>query len=169
MNAEDEDWHTAEALNEEENTVLMDVSEDTREFLIAACTQCVKWDTEMYSKQVPSNKGGRYKTHTVDMFLRFVISQATKSLDKDLANMKISVLDALTAIVYNEDRMSWEYNSCGADWKCIHTNFMHKEEKIIASVNKSLTPLTNQKESFSQAPPDLFGSGFAHRSKDFLD
>ena len=42
MNAEDEDLHTAEALNEEENTVLMDISEDAREFLITSCTQCVK-------------------------------------------------------------------------------------------------------------------------------
>ena len=92
--------------------------------------------------------------------------------------MQTFVLDALaplTAIVENGDWMSRED---------VHTAALTavelignanarisrmRREKIISSVNKSLIPLTKQEESFSEAPPDLFGSGFAQKSKEFLD
>ena len=42
-------------------------------------------------------------------------------------------------------------------------------EKIIATVNKTLLPLAKEDEPYADAAPNLFGSDFTKRSKEFLD
>ena len=44
-----------------------------------------------------------------------------------------------------------------------------RREKIIGSVKKTLLPLAKEDDSFDLAPPGLFGSDFARKSKEFLD
>ena len=92
--------------------------------------------------------------------------------------MQAFVLDALsplTAIVENGDRMSREDVHIAAltvvelIGNAIAQISRMWREKIISSVEKSLIPLTKQEESFSEAPPDIFGNGFAKKSKEFLD
>ena len=90
--------------------------------------------------------------------------------------MQTFVLDALahlTAIVVNEDRMSSEdvHSTALTAAELIGNANVRisrmRREKVIYFVNKFLIPLTKQEESFSKAPPGLFGSGFAHKSKVF--
>ena len=44
-----------------------------------------------------------------------------------------------------------------------------RREKIIQSVNKSLLPMVKDDTPYAKASPDLFGTDFARKSKEFID
>ena len=80
MDAED----AAESLDEEDNTALIDVSEETRELLTISCTRSVPNETPKRTwSKYPLPKVVATKTLAVDFFLRSDISQATKFLDSN--------------------------------------------------------------------------------------
>ncbi len=44
-----------------------------------------------------------------------------------------------------------------------------RREKVVSGLNRTLLPLAKDDAAFSEAPPELFGSEFAKRSKEFLE
>jgi hypothetical protein len=105
------------------------------------------------------------------------IPQDSKSLDNDLAKLQTSLMDALaplTALVESADDL--EFNdvrqaSLTAIQLIGNTNShlsQMRREKIVGAMNKALLPLVKDNSDFTGSSPDLFGTDFAKRSKDFL-
>lgn len=158
---------------------LVDVSEETGKLLTDSCTRSVTNESRKRTRdsfrlpKVPATR-----TPRLDHFIKAEASQTAKSLDKDLARIQTFVLDALaplTALVENIETVTPEelrLASTSAIQLIGNANARIsrlRREKIVTAVNKSLLPLVKEDGPYSKASPDLFGSDFAKRSKDFLD
>ena len=44
-----------------------------------------------------------------------------------------------------------------------------RREKLVTAINKNLTTLVKEDTDFTEAAPNLFGSDFSKRAKDYLD
>ncbi len=159
---------------------LVEVSEQTEKLLKGSCTRSVpnesrrKIRSGFHLPKVPATR-----TPRLDQFLRTEIPQATRSLDKDLSKLQTFVLDALaplTALLETDvDSLTHQHlnKATTAAVQLLGNANAHisrlRREKIVGALNKSLLPLVKEDTPYMEAAPDLFGSDFAKRSKEFLE
>ena len=119
------------------------------------------------------------RTPRLDQFLKPEVTPQAKSLDKDLSKIQTFVLDALaplTALMETNVKELTPPQLQKATTSAVqllgnanaHISRLRRE-KIIMGLNKSLLPLVKEDAPYTDAAPDLFGSEFAKRSKEFLE
>ncbi len=173
-------YFSDEENGEDSSEQLVEVSEQTAKLLKNSCTRGVsnesrrKTRSAFHLPKVPATR-----TPRLDQFLKTEIPQPTKSLDKDLSKIQTFVLDALaplTAMVEADvDALTPEQlqKATTAAVQLLGNASAHisrvRREKVVTALNKSLMPLVKDDTPYMDAAPDLFGSDFAQRSKEFLE
>ena len=165
-------------LDEEEESDLVEVLDETYSLLIKVCTQSVTNDERKAArKRYKLPKVPATRTPRLDPFLKTEIPQTAKSLDSDLARVQTLYMDALAPLttLSESEELSFE------DVRRATTTAMAlidnansslsrlRREKLVNSFNKSLLPLVKEDKDFAETTPYLFGADFAKRSKDFTD
>ena len=94
---------------------LVEVSEETHGFLTATCMQSVPNETRSRVRsRFPLHRVAAIKSPNIDAFMRTEISSGARSSDKELAKIRIFVLDSLaplTALLEKGD--PWNPLKCG--------------------------------------------------------
>ena len=158
---------------------LCDVSEETHTFLTDCCTRSVPNEIRKRSRsRYPLPRVPATKCPNLDPFIKSEISSEVKSNDKDLAKVQSFLLDSLAPLsALLEAGDSWNaeevrhatLTTVGLIGNANARLSRLRRDKVVASMNKALLPLTKEDEHFREAPPYLFGNGFAKRSKKFMD
>ena len=121
------------------------------------------------------------KTPKLDGFMRSEISTQAKAFDSQLARIQSFVLDAiapLTSIVEANAKgekvdHKQAVNAATAALELVgnaSAQISHyRRSKIVTSLNKTLLLLVEEDKNFEEAPPSLFGTEFARKSKELID
>ena len=158
---------------------LVEVSEDTYQFLTSVCAQSASNETRKQTR-------GRYKlpkvpatrTPKVDHIMRTLAPQPARAADRELTRIQTFVLDSLapvTAILENAGKMTTrEITEASSSAAALIGNANARisrlrREKYVTAINKNLTPLVADDGDFIEAAPNLFGADFSKRAKDHLD
>ena len=145
----------------------MEVSEQTAELLKLSCTRSVSNESRKKTRSAFSlPKVPATRTPRLDQFLKPEVTPQAKSLDKDLSKIQTFVLDALAPLTALMETNVEELTP--PQLPNAHISHLRRE-KIITGLNKSLLPLVKEDAPYTDAAPDLFGSEFAKRSKEFLE
>jgi flagellum-specific peptidoglycan hydrolase FlgJ len=162
-----------------DSSQLVEVSEQTRRLLTVSCTRSVPNETRKRTRsRFKLPKVDATRTPRVDHVMRALITQQAKSADKELARIQTFVLDSLapiSALLEGHQEMTPEEikeASSSAAELIGNANARIsriRREKLVASINKNLTPLVKEDADFTDVSPDLFGPDFSKRAKDHLD
>jgi hypothetical protein len=115
------------------------------------------------------------RTPRLDHVIRSLVPQSAKSADKKLARIQTFVLDSLapvTSLLENWEEASKDEvrDASLAATKLIGNANARisrlRREKLVASMNKNLTPLVKEDGDFTGTVRDLFGADFIKRAKD---
>lgn len=158
------------------------MSDRTAKFLDECCTKDLQYSSR---SQLRNEFGGlpripSSKTPKLDGFIKSELSSSCKTLDKELVRTQHHMLDALgplSAIIEAEvqkrplshnDVLKAVKSACQliGNASCKISNL--RREKVVKDFNKSLLPMLEE-SSFSAAVPNLFGSGFAKQSKEYVE
>ena len=163
-------------------STLLEVSEETRRFLVEKCTRGVANDVRRRTRsRYPLPKVAATKTPQLDPLMKAETSTGAKARDKELAKIQSFVLDALaplTSVIDSENRQEdpsvKEYKEASVAAAELLGNASARisrlrREKIVLDMNKALLPIAQEDDNFREAPPYLFGSGFAKQSKDYVE
>ena len=107
---------------------------------------------------------------TLDNYLKPELSSTEKQEDKEL-----DALAPLSTILEEtgEDQESKVYQAAKAAVQLVgnaSAKLSHlRRKKVVSGLNSALMPLVEEDKNFSKAPPTLFGTEFAQRSKDHVD
>lgn len=169
----------ASEMGGEDIAELTEVSDETHQLLTTVCTRSVSNEKrKRIRSDFPLPKVPATRSPNLDAFIRPELSQTAKSQDKELAVIQSLVLDAvapLTALLEHGSDMTpavLRETSLAAVALIGNANARIsrlRREKILTAVNKSLLPLAKEDEVFTEAPPNLFGSEFARKSKEFIE
>ena len=164
--------------DEEEESELVEVSDETYAMLTKVCTQSVTNDERKAARQryklpkVPATR-----TPRLEPFLKTEVPQVAKSLDSDLARVQTLYMDALaplTTLAESEDLSYEDVKKATMTAVALIGNANSRlsrlrREKLVGPFNKSLLPLVKEDKDFTVTAPYLFGMDFAKRSKEFTD
>ena len=163
-------------------SILVEVFKEMESLLTEKCTSRLPNGERLKSRNnYALPKVLATKTPSLDGYLKSELSRATKAADKELATISTYVLDALsplTAIVEADTKgeniiITQGVNAVKAAIELIgnaDARISHlRRTKIISQMNKSLLPLTEDDDNFTDAPPTLFGPEFARKSKELVD
>ena len=121
------------------------------------------------------------RTPQVDSFIKPEISQAVKTVDKELARLQTFVLDALaplTSLLESDAKGESITHSQALDATKAATQLLGNASaqithvwrtKVLTQLNKSLLPLLEEDSNFDEVAPSLFGPEFACKSKELVD
>ena len=179
---EDQTNYGAHLSWEDQPASLTKVSDETSELLMNAFTRSVDNASRQKARSsfiLPDCPALR--TPRLDSVLKAEASASTKSLDKDLAKIQTFVLDAAGPLTHAlEEAQSDDGLTTDVALEAIKAALMLlgnsnarisrlRRQKVLTEFNKSLQPLADKDEEFTNAAPDLFGPEFAKRAKDHLD
>ena len=132
-----------------------------------------KTQSAFYLPKIPATR-----TPRLDHFLRTEVTPQARTLDKDLLKIQTFVFDVLAPLMAlletNEDELTPAHlqTATTSAVQLLRNANVHisrlRREKIITWVNKALIPLVKDDAPYTDAAPDLFGSEFSKRSKEFL-
>ena len=165
-------------LSDEEEFELVEVLDETYAMLTKVSTQSVTNDERKAARQrykLPKLPATR--TPCLDLFLKTEVPQVAKSLDSDLARVQNWYMDALAPLTTLAESEELSYEDVKKAMTTAvaligNTNsrlLRLKREKLVGSFNKSLLPLVKEDKDFTGTAPNLFGTDFAKRSKEFTD
>jgi hypothetical protein len=162
-----------------DSSQLVEVSEQTHQLLTTSCTRSVPNEVRKRTRsRFKLPKVVATRTPRLDHVMRSLVPQTAKSADKELARIQTFVLDSLAPITSLLE--SWRDcskeevrdASLAAAELIGNANARIsrlRREKLVASMNKDLTPLVKEDGEFTAAAPDLFRADFTKRAKDHLD
>lgn len=161
---------------------LMEVSEETRRFLVDKCTRGVANDVRRRTRsRFPLPKVAATKTPQLDPLMKAEASTGAKARDKELAKIQSFVLDALAPLTTMIDKENRQEAPPAKDYREASLAAVEllgnanarisrlRREKVVTDVNKALLPIALEDDNFRDAPPYLFGNEFAKRSKDYVE
>ena len=167
---------------EDQPSELVEVSDQTKSFLEQVSTRRMP-NKERLTRQsryllpkVPATR-----TAQLDSFMKPEVSSATKNVDRELAKVQTLILDALaplTSILEGDNRgerldQGEVINSTKVAAELLGYASAHvthaRRTKVTSDLNKALLPLVEEDSNFADAPPALFGTEFAQKSKVFVD
>ena len=165
--------------DQEDNPNLQEVSEGTRRILEASCL-CRKSNSARLQvrNSYPLPKVAATRSLTLDSYLKQELSTSVKQEDRELAKIQAFVLDALaplTTILEDTggDQEGGVYQAAKAAVQLVgnaSAKLSHlRRKKVVSGLNSTLLPLVEEDNNFSKAPPSLFGTEFAQKSKDHVD
>ena len=164
--------------DEEEESDLLEVSDETYSLLTKVCMQSVTNDERKAArKRYKLLKVPATRTSRLDPFLKTEIPQTAKFLDSNLARVQMLYMDALahlTALSESEE-LSFENvrRVTTTAMALIGNANSHlsrlRREKLVNSFNKSLLPLVKEDKGFTETTTYLFRADFAKRSKEFTN
>lgn len=165
--------------DEEDNPNLQEVSEETRRILETSCLSRKSNSARLQVRNsYPLPKVVATRSLALDSYLKPELSTKVKQEDKELAKIQAFILDALaplTSILEESggDQDSGVYQAAKAAVQLVgnaSAKVSHlRRKKVVSGLNTSLMPLVEEDKNFSKAPPTLFGTEFAQRSKDHVD
>ena len=165
--------------DEEDNPKLQEVSEETKKVLETSCLSRKSNQARLQVRSpYPLPKVTATRSLTLDNYLKPELSSTVKQEDKELAKIQAFVLDALAPLSTileetGEDQESKVYQAAKAAVQLVgnaSAKLSHlRRKKVVSGLNSALMPLVEEDKNFSKAPPTLFGTEFAQRSKDHVD
>ena len=165
--------------DEEGNPNLQEVSEETRRVLETSCLSRKSNATRLQVRGLyPLPKVSATRSLALDSYLKPELSTTTKQEDKELAKIQAFVLDALAPLttILEEtggDQESGVYQAAKAAVQLVgnaSAKISHlRRKKVVSNLNSALMPLVEEDKNFTKAPPTLFGTEFAKKSKDLVD
>ena len=163
-------------------TRLVEVRDETAAFLKQKCSKRLDSTDRLTVRnayalpKVPATKSAG-----LDAYMKPEVSANVKASDTELKTIQTAVLDCMAPlstlveadakgddITHKEavDAAKAAIELVGnANAKINHL----RRTKIIAQMNKALLPLTEEDDIFIDAAPNLFGSGFAQKSKEYVE
>ena len=166
----------------DEEPTLIEVSEKTKSLLQKKCVLSLTHDKrKTVKRRYPQPKVDATRTPKLDDFLKSTVSNATKTGDKDLAKIQTFVLDAMAPLTYLLEAIEQEKEITVdevADATATAIELVAnasarisrlRRERVCHQLNKTLQPLASKDTLYVDAPPALFGSEFAKKSKDHID
>ena len=157
--------------DEEDNPKLQEVSEETKKVLETSCLSRKSNQARLHVRSpYPLPKVTATRSLTLDNYLKPELSSTVKQEDKEL-----DALAPLSTILEEtgEDQESKVYQAAKAAVQLVgnaSAKLSHlRRKKVVSGLNSALMPLVEEDKNFSKAPPTLFGTEFAQRSKDHVD
>ena len=163
------DWLDEEPEVLTEST-LMEVSEDTKKFLVAKCTQGLAKEVRRRTQsRYPLPKVAATKMPQLDTLMRAEASSGAKTYNKELVKIQSFVLDALAPLTTVTDMHNRRKAPSAKDYREASLAAAEplgnasarisrlRRERIVTDVNKALLPLALEDDNFVDAPPFLFG------------
>ena len=163
------------ASDTESDARLVEVSEKTRRFLAERFTRRVPNSTRLATRrQFPLPKVPATRTPKLDQVIRGEVSSSVKTGDKELAKIQTYLLDAVAPLTSVLECAKEDTSAAVSAALQLLGNANAKlsnlrREKVVNDLNKSLLPLINADEDFTEAAPLLFGKEFVKRSKEHLE
>ena len=160
--------------DEEEESELVEVSDETYAMLTKVCTQSVTNDERKAARwryKLPNVPATR--TPRLDPFLKRGTSSGQVA-GQSLSKGTDSVHGCLTTLAESEE-LSYEDVKKATTTAVVlignaNSHLLHlRREKLVGSFNKSLLPLVKEDKDFTGTAPHLFGKDFAKHSKEFTD
>ena len=164
---------------EEEYPNLQEVSEETRRILETSCLSRKSNTARLQVRNsYPLPKVAATRSLALDSYLKPELSSTVKQEDKELAKIQAFILDALAPLttILEEtggDQESGVYLAAKAAVQLVgnaNAKMSHlRRKKVVSGLNSALMPLVEEDKNFTKAPPSLFGTEFAQKSKDHVD
>ena len=164
---------------EEDNPNLQEVSEETRRVLETSCLSRKSNSARLQVRNFyPLPKVTATRSLALDSYLKQELSAPVKQEDKELAKIQAFVLDALAPLttILEEtggDQDSGVHQAAKAAVQLVgnaSAKISHlRRKKVVGGLNTALLPLVEEDRNFTKAPPSLFGTEFAQKSKDHVD
>lgn len=165
-----------------DNSKLQEVSEETKKLLERACLKQLSNSTRLQTRNpYPLPKVTATRCPSLDSYLKAELSSQVKNSDKELAKIQAVMLDAmgpLTSILEgasSSEGLDFDVavNATKAALQLVgnaSAKLSHlRRKRVVAHLSPALLPLVEEESNFKEAPPALFGTEFAKKSKDHVD
>ena len=162
-------WGDSDEEERPTTTNLAAVSEETESSVKEACTKRLPNSARLQTRNAfPLPQVAATRTLQLDSFIKPEISQAVKTVDKELARLQTFVLDALaplTSLLESDAKGESITHSQALDATKAATQLLGnasaqithvRRTKVLTQLNKSLLLLLEEDSNFDEVAPSLF-------------